>query len=164
MKRKLIDEKGRLFGAVSLIDILAVLIVVVLGFAVYTRFFTKEATAVAAVNDTFEYDLRIENVRMLTIDALREGDRIYDTDNDIYLGTITGIEYEDALVESKLADGTYAYAPAENRYDVTLHITAEGLVSSGRYYASRSFEISANAQVWFHTKYCSTSGFVWEII
>ena len=163
MNKKLIDEKGRLFGAVSIVDLFAVLLVIVLAFAVYSRFFTKETTALAAVNDTFTYVLRVESVRQVTVDVLRVGDVIYDTDNDIKLGVITDIEYGDAMRESKRADGSYVYTPVENRYDVTLTISADGLISSGRYYASRSFEISANAQVWFHTKYCSTSGTVWEI-
>jgi hypothetical protein len=162
-KVKIIDEKGRLFGKISLIDILVVVIVVVLAFAVYTRFFQKEQTAVAVSNDTFTYELKIKSVRDLTANALQVGDVLYDSDNETYLGKISNISVTPSYTESVTADGVYVVAPMENRYDVVLTIDSEGLISAGRYYASRTYELSVNASVGFHTKYLTASAFVWSI-
>ena len=50
--KKLVDEKGRLFGKVSLIDIFVILFALVLAVAVYLRFFTNETTSLRGENDT----------------------------------------------------------------------------------------------------------------
>ena len=161
---KIIDDKGRLFGKISLVDILVVMIVIVLGFAVYSRFFTQEQTAVGSVsNDEFTYVLRLNGVRSMTAEALRVGDAIYGTDNGTYLGTISNIEVKDSYQEFATVYGTTVVAPAENRYEVLLTIASEGLITSGKYYVSRSYELGANMTVGFYTKYCSTAGYVWSI-
>ena len=163
MKRKLIDERGRIFGLVSVIDILAILVVIVLAFAVYTRFFSREQTAISVENDTFTYELRVNGVRTWTVDAFQEGDRLYNSENGVYLGQVTGVSYEPAVQEARLTDGTYVLAPVEDRYDMLLTIEVDGLVNGERYFASRTYELNVNARVSIITKYCATTGTVWSI-
>ena len=164
MRRKLVDEQGRIFGAVSVIDILVVLVVIVLAFAVYTRFFERAETAVSSsAQNTFTYEMRVPAVRQGTMESFRVGDKVYDSENDAVLGIITDIAVEDAMKETRLADGSYVLAPVQNRYDITLTIEASGLVADGRYYASKTYEINANAKLDFYTKYCTTTGLVWSI-
>lgn len=161
--KKLVDEKGRLFGKVSLIDIFVILFALALAFAVYLRFFTNETTSLRGENDTFTYTLRINGVRTWTVDGFQVGDKIWDTDHDTYLGVITGVEAVPATWEYDLMDGSSTVAGSENRYDVYLTVEAEGLISNGRYYASRTFELGANGTLYFYTKYCSVSGTIWAM-
>lgn len=161
--KKIIDENGRLFGKVSILDLFVLLIALVLAFAVYSRFFTKEATATAATNDTFTYQIFVTGVRQQTVDALRAGDTVYENDDNTLIGTITDVEVGEVSQEYALSDGSYVLASSENRYQVILTVEASGLVSGGRYYASRTYELGAGAPLTFYTKYCSTSGTVWSI-
>lgn len=163
MKKKLIDEKGRIFGIISGVDILVVLVVAVLAFAVYTRFYNRDATSVAVQNDTFSYQLKVMQVRYSTYESLMPGDVLYDLDNGTRIGVITNVECEPSMAETALADGSFVVAPIENRYDVLISLDAEGLMTGGRYYASRIYEINVNSKVEFYTKYCTTSGYVWTI-
>lgn len=164
MKRKIIDEKGKIFGVISAIDILVVIVLVVLGAAVYVRFFSSSTTAVSvAKDDAFTYQLNVQEVRYATYEALRVGDYLYDKENGTKLGQITDISCKPAMGDYPLADGTIVYAPVVDRYEVLLTISAEGMVSNGRYYASRIYEIMTNSRVEFYTKYCITSGLVWTI-
>ncbi|MGM9521138.1 MAG: DUF4330 family protein [Oscillospiraceae bacterium] len=163
MKRKFIDERGRFFGVISVIDVLVVVIVLVLGAAVYMRFFENEQTATAVSNDEFSYQVMLRNVRSMTADAIRVGDSIYDTENGTLLGVVTDIEAADAQRQLALEDGTYVMVPVENRYDVTITLDVSGLISNGRYYAARTYELSVNSDISFYTKYLSTSGVVWKI-
>ena len=160
---KIIDKNGRLFGKISFIDILVVIIVIVLAFAVYARFFTKTTTAVAAINDSFEVQICVYGVRQLTADAFQVGDDVYESENDTYIGTITAIEVSDAYGEYATLSGEYVVAPIEGRKDVVLTLSSEGLVSAGRYYASRTYELGANASLTFETKYCCTTGYIWSV-
>jgi len=163
MKTKLIDDKGRIFGRISAVDILIVLVVLVLCAAIYTRFFTKTETAAFVQNDSFSYQIHIRQVRFSTFDALEIGDTIYDSDNGTRLGVISDISYTPAMAESQLLDGTYVYAPVENRFDIMVDIQSDGLISGGRYYASRIYELNVNSRVEFYTKYCLSSGVLWSI-
>lgn len=161
--KKLIDEKGRLFGKVSLIDIFVLLFALVMAFAVYLRFFSNETTSIRADSDTFTYAVKVEGVRQWTVDGFHEGDKMWDSDHDTYIGTITSVRAEPSVGEFTLADGSYKMAPREGRYDVYLTVEAEGLISNGRYYASRTYEVGTNSGIYFYTKYCSVSATVWSM-
>ena len=160
---KLIDEKGRIFGKISLIDIIVVALAAVLALGLYARFFVNEKTALVMAGDKFTYEIKISSVRTFTADALQVGDKLWEKDNDTYIGTITDVRREPATQVMKLLDGSYEVVPAENRYDVYLTVEGEGLVSNGRYYASRTFEISQNAVVNIYSKYCATGSVIWQI-
>lgn len=164
MKRKIIDDKGKLFGFISAIDLLVVLVALVLGAAVYVRFFSGgTAATTAAKNDPFTYQINVQEVRYSTYESFKIGDNVYDSENGTWIGKISDISCEPAMGEFPLADGTFVYSPIENRYDVMLTLNSEGMVSNGRYYASRIYEITTNSKVELFTKYCTTSGYVWNI-
>lgn len=161
--KKLIDEKGRLFGKVSLIDIFVLLFALVMAFAVYLRFFSNETTSLRADSDTFTYTVKVEGVRQWTVDGFHEGDKMWDSDHDTYIGTITSVRSEPSTGEYTLVDGTSKIATRGDRYDVYLTVEAEGLISNGRYYASRTYEVGANSGIYFYTKYCSVAATVWSM-
>lgn len=164
MKRKLVDEQGRIFGVVSVIDILVVLIAVVLCFAVYTRFFLKAETSVSATSqDKFTYEMLVPAVREGTRDSFRIGDKVYDSENGTLLGVITDISFKAATKETRLSDGTYVLGSVQDRFDVMLTVEADGMISDGRYYASKTYEINANSTLEFCTKYCTATGSIWSI-
>jgi len=163
MKRKLIDENGRLFGAVSAVDVLVVILVLVLAAGVYTRYFRKTETSVSAGGDRIVYQLRVQTARQLTADALRVGDKLYESDNDTPIGTIADIDVQPARQETQRADGTMVYGTVENRLDITLTVEADGLITDGRYLVSKTYEINANTSVSAYTKYCTVNGVIWSI-
>ena len=163
MKRKFIDEKGRFFGVVSVIDIIVVAIVLVLAAAVYMRFFANQESVTAADGTTFTYQIRVRTIRPEMAEMLQVGDQLYDKDTGYHIGTITAVDIEPATQNTPLADGTYVEGPVENRYDVTLDVETEGLISNGRYYAGRSYEVSVSDTLSFYSKYISNTGVIWSI-
>ena len=76
--KKIIDEHGRVFGKVSVIDFLVVLIVLVLGAALYVKYNVLEATSVAGKTDTIAYAITIYGAREYTANGIRIGDAIYE--------------------------------------------------------------------------------------
>ncbi len=132
-------------------------------FAVYLRFFSNETTAVRGGGDTFTYTVKIDAVRQWTVDGFHEGDKLWDSDQDTYIGTIREVRVEPSTWEFTLVNGTTKVAPREDRYDVYLTVEAQGLISNGRYYASRTYELGANTAVYFYTKYCAVTATVWSI-
>ena len=160
--KKIIDEKGRLFGKISIIDVFVIILVLALGAAIYMRFFAKNETAVTSEVE-FTYQLKVESVRISTAENVRAGDKVFATDSGAYMGTITDVEVTNAVVELPKSDGTFAASETDARRDVVMTVQGAGIISNGRYFADRNFEIAVNDKIDFCTKYCDFEGYVWSI-
>jgi len=154
--KKIIDEKGRLFGKISIIDLVVLVVVAILVVAVMIKFTALEKSSVGA-SDTITYQVRIENIREYTTKGVRIGDIIYENVGGTNIGVVTNIEVSQAMATQVLADGSFARVPVENRYDVVLTVECEGLVSNGRYYLNKTYEISSGLSRAMFTKYCTFS-------
>ncbi len=157
--KKLIDERGLLFGRISVVDILAVLVVLLLGVMVYTRFFSGGE---ADISDTgsvrVEYEMRISGVRQFTVDAIKPGDAVYESENGTALGTVTDVRTESAVKKVETADGRVVLAENPGYYDIWLTLSADCSESGGRYYIGGTFELLPNAECTIRTLYAATTG------
>lgn len=160
--KKIIDEKGRLFGKISIIDVFVIILVLVLAAAIYMRFFTKNETAVTSEVD-FTYQIKVYAVRPTTANNVKAGDKMYSSESGALLGTVTDVEVTDAVIEIEKSDGTFAEAATGDRCDAVITIDGTGIISNGRYFADRSFEIAVNDRVEVCTKYCTFGGYIWSI-
>jgi hypothetical protein len=156
--RKIIDDRGRLFGSISVIDVIVAAVVVVLAVAVFVKFRPDESPAATTNTANVTYTVKISGIRISNANLLRRNDRLYTKDSEIYIGTIVDINVEDAYGIDTIMDGTYVRARVHERYDVTLTISAPCSYSNSRYYINRTFELNANAEIWMHTKYNELSG------
>ena len=87
--KKIIDEKGRLFGNISIVDILVIIIAVVLVAAVYVKFHSNERTSTLKDLETVTYVYSIEGVREGVPASIKVGDGLYDQENDVCLQEMT---------------------------------------------------------------------------
>ena len=153
--KKIIDEHGRIFGKISVIDIFVILIVLALGAALYLKFNVLDFTNKSAETDTLTYSVTISGVRQYTADGLKTGDLIYDTHGSSSpIGKITAINVTDAVKAAGTLDGTIVLGRYIGRYDVTLTVTADGVKSGGRYLVNKTYELNANSERELQTKYC----------
>lgn len=163
--KKIIDEKGRVFGRISIIDFIVIAIVLVLGIALYIKFNVLEVTSNSAETTKITYELKISGIRDFTIESIQAGDILFDltNDNGNSIGTIVSVVSEPAQAACERIDGTYIIGNVEGRYDLTLTIEANGLANSGRYFINKTYEINANSIRLFYTKYCTFSATIMEI-
>jgi archaellum component FlaF (FlaF/FlaG flagellin family) len=164
--KKIIDEYGRVFGKVSVIDFLVVLIVLVFGAALYVKYNVLEVTSVAGKTDTITYAITIYGAREFTAKGIQIGDAIYDKSGSggHSVGTITGKTVTDAKKIQALTNGTIVYGNYEGRYDITLTITASGAVTDGRYLVNKTYEVNTNSIRIFYTKYSTFEATITEIL
>ena len=151
--RKVLDDKGRLFGRVSIIDLLVLVVAIVIIVAAYTKFNVFDSPASTTSTVAVTYTVRIPAIRSTNANLLRVGDSLYSLDTGTNVGVITNIEITEAIGPEFLVDGTIIEERIEDRLDVLLTVLAQCSHSNGRYYANRSFELNANAQERFFTKY-----------
>ena len=135
-----IDEKGRLFSKISIVDILVLIFVVCAALFVGLKFFAPAENITGAQETAYEYTFKVENVRQASVDALKrsEGKSVYDS-KGTFLGTLKQIvsteTYKDAVT---MPDGTMISAEVPDKYsvkavvDVTARKTTDSIMVSNK--------------------------------
>jgi hypothetical protein len=157
---KFIDKQGRLFGRVSVIDLLVILVVVVLAAVLCLR---KSALEHTSPTSSIVYCLRLSGIRDEMVNCWQVGDQVFDEDSGIVIGVISAIDVQPCEASAPLADGTYVTSTVDGRKDMTLTLSAEGFVSNGRTYVDRTYEINVNSTRTLSTKYADFDCIITEI-
>lgn len=157
--KKIIDQNGRLFGKISVIDVLFLLVVAAVCAAFYVKFNVLDVTRKTVDTVPVTYKITIYGVRDYTVMSLAVGDLIYDKDysGEQPVGKITDISVQDAVRAVEKTDGTIVSGPVEGCYDVTLTLSAQAIRSSGRTLVNRTYEVNVNSERVFNTKYATFS-------
>ena len=162
---KIIDNNGRLFGKLSVIDLLVILVVAVMAFALHTKNNTLTVTSSSTPGTTITFTAIAENLDMQVADAIAVGDKLYDEDHSTggAIGTITSVEKLPAEKTEKLTSGTYVRLTNPDGANVRITVECSGIVTEGRYSINRVYELGVNAKRNFYTPYAIFEGFVTEI-
>lgn len=157
-----INKDGKLFGKISIIDIVVIIAIVLVGCGAYLRFL-KPNQKVETVNQTIEYTMRVAGVRVGTVEALKNFSPIYNCETKEYLGEIVGIEYAEATEDKIMHNGEIKNLPIPERYDVILKVRVDGKVNSSGFYTATNQAIYAGASHTFSSKYAQTTGRIDEV-
>ena len=160
--KKIIDRNGRLFGFISVIDLLVIVVVAVMGFALYTKNTQMAITSPNTADQTITYQILASGIRTYVAEAVREGDQLFDPDRSSggTLGTITDIQLMPGTKLAEFDDGTVAAATVEDGVDMLITVEGTGLVSDT---LNRVYELGVNSSRTFCTKYAEFIGTVTEI-
>jgi len=142
----LLDEKGRLFGKISIVDIGVLLLIAVLIGGVYYKFFMVDKDQNAAKFDTIEYKVLVEEVRQQSVDAIEIGADIYDVKTNSPMGRITDIEVLPATDQLTKADGTMVIAEKPERFNVLITIRVPGIETKYGFRANGRLDINRESQ------------------
>ena len=161
---KLIDRNGRLFGKISIIDVLVIAVVLFLAAALqFKGNQTHTSTSVTEVPIT--YQITVRGVRNYVAEAIQTGDVLYDLDMDSsgHLGEITAIKVLPSAKLAEFHDGTVEFVPAEDSVNLLLSVKASGLINDGRYLINRVYDLGLNASRNLYTPYAQFVGVVTSI-
>ncbi|UOO38588.1 DUF4330 domain-containing protein [Oscillospiraceae bacterium CM] len=154
--KKIIDENGRLFGKVSIIDFFVLLIVLVIVAALVVKFNLLDVTRQGADLKPVTYTVAVNGVRQYSVDSLKPGDVLFDKGNGgNAVGTITAVDYKPAVTASEKIDGSLVNGSYEGYFDVILTIKTDGIVTDGRTFSGKTYELNVNSNRNFYTKYTS---------
>lgn len=157
-----INKEGKLFGKISIIDIVVVLAIAVLAFGLYVRFGGEE-TRVSTQKQQIEYTLLVKGVRIGTVEALQQLGPVTNVSTKEYAGDITEVTYEDAIDARVLANGKVVATPLPQRYTATVKIRVDGSVNQSGYYTSTNQSINIGSTLYFTSKYANTSGVIVDV-
>lgn len=148
----LLDEKGKLFGRISIIDIGVLLLIIALLGGVYYRFFTVDRNHNAAKFDTLEYKILVRAVRQQTVDAIETGAEIYDVKTDASMGKIINKEVLPATEQLTKADGTMVIAEKPERFNVVVTIQVPGVETEYGFRANGRIDLNRESQMVLDTR------------
>lgn len=123
---KVIDRQGRLFGKLSIIDLLIVAVVVA-ALMVFYMFFVKGTSQIQVVGDkhTVTYTVEVKNVNEAFTKQPQIGQNLFNSSKNTYIGKVVGIEVlPDDDVHQNYETGSHELIDEVDEYKVL--ITAEG--------------------------------------
>lgn len=162
---KLLDKNGRMFGLISVIDVVVIIAVIVVCFGVYVKNNVLETTSGNLENTRISMTFEVRVVEPYVADALSIGDAVFDKDHATggAIGYITNIEYTEPGTIRELYDGSFTKVGSDKEVNVLVTIEGTGSYINGRYSFNRVYEMGLNAARVFQTKYAKVEGFVSDI-
>ena len=160
----IIDEKGKLFGKISIVDIAAILLVFALLGGVYFKLFVYGRNMEKTNATKFNYQVMVSDVRMVSVDALQIGNKVFDEDTKEYLGIIVDKEIKPCQLNLLKNDGTYVKAEKPDRYNVIITVEATGIVNNEGYIINGKREIKRGLEQKLVTRVIAPNATVLDII
>ena len=156
------DKNGKLFGKISIIDLIVLLLVLVVAVGSVWRF-ASPAAVLNQSNITVDFTIRIDGVRDFTLVNYREGLRVYNRQAGQFIGHISGIRYTDHYQPHPLPDGTVASVAIPGQITIYMDVTANGRETPTAIYVEGTHEITAGSLIYLNTKYVQVSGAIHSI-
>lgn len=165
---KIIDRNGRLFGKISVIDVLVILVALVMAAALYFKG-QQTHTGITVTEQTIIFRIRARGVNDYVAAAIQEGDGVYDS---VYssggrsLGEIIGIQVECApgTKLEDLGNGIFGPKVADDTVDLLITVRGRGLVNGKNYSLNRVYDLGVNSYRTYQTKRAEFMGTVAEIL
>lgn len=161
---KMIDRNGRLFGKISVIDLLVVAVVAVM--AVALNFKSNQThTGTSVTEEPITFQIRVRGVRSFVADCIAVGDGLYDqnySSGSRSLGRITDIQVErdPGTVISSLSDGTIVLAETEDSVDLLLTVEGSALINGKSVAVNRIYDLGVNSARTYYTQRAQFTGMV----
>lgn len=119
---KIINEKGKLFGIINIIDLSVLLILALLVVGGAKRMKTKPITVADTSKAIVSFE--VSNVRVPSVENIVVGDPIYHYDKGTYIGNIIEVSHEPYMEPVESGD-KWVNAEVPGKYVVTFKVEAE---------------------------------------
>ncbi len=161
----IMNSKGKLFGKISIVDILVVAVIVIVAAGIAFRFSGNKGKAVVTGN-TFTYTVEVNNVRQATYDAVEKsvGGHFFScekTGDD--MGVLESFDAEPGTLMVEKADGTAVLAEVPGNYNLKLHFKIDGKINDNGYYTSLMRGVNVGAGYTIKSKYSTVFGTVIQL-
>jgi len=157
------DKKGRLFGKISIVDLLVILLVLVVAGGTIYRF-TADSTRFDDGDVTINYTIRVEGVRAFTVYYYHAGLRVYERMSNQFIGNIEDFRVVPHYQIHSLEDGSMVreYFP-DTHVNIYIDITSPGRQTPYGYFAQGTFEVAANSITNIRTRYVQVEGTIHSV-
>lgn len=159
------NKIGNIVKKISIVDVIVVIALIFVLIAVHDKF--KDVSSNSVVLDTsnisFEYTVKIQNLRPTSGEMLQVGDIVYDKVSGTQIGKISSVSVNDTVLQLETMTGEIINDDFEARIDVLLTIETPGSIKNGEYMAGNLIRILLGKNLELVTKYVQTSGVIIDI-
>ncbi len=120
---KIINEKGKLFGLINIIDLSVLVILILLVVGGVSRMKGKPIVASESTEGIISFE--VEDVRMPSVENVKVGDPLYHYDKGDYLGEIIEVSHEPYKEPLESGDGKWINAEVPEKYIINFKIKAD---------------------------------------
>lgn len=153
---KLLDERGRLFGLINLIDLAVVLIIAALGAGLYFKS-NKLVDSTPLSTTPIKMEILCMDMNPDIAGQIKVGDGLWESDTKAFLGKVTNLEVRQARQMIPTADGRMVWADLPNRKEVLLTLQGDGTISEGEVRLGRR-DVRAGLLVFVHSQTWTARG------
>ena len=159
---RLIDDRGKILGLINIIDLVALGLILVVGFVGASRFLGWRPERHEPGDVAVRFTAEVSNVRQPTVNVVRVGDVIRDHITGGTLGTIVETEVIPYTTGVETADGRVVLAEVPDRY--VIYVTLEGRAHDlGTALRAASHELRVGATVMLQSRMYTAQSTVLEI-
>lgn len=142
MQKVIIDDKGRLYGKVSIIDILAILILVaIVGVLGYRYALPAASGSLAPKHDTLNIVFYEEEVNDFTTSAIKKGSPVRERLQNTNFGKVVDIEIGESVSWGESAEGQFVSSGKSGFSSVRVTMEVKGtlersgiIIDNSQYY------------------------------
>ncbi len=152
----IIDKEGRLFGKVSIIDIITLILVVLIGFLFLKQLGVIGSKQVAVSLDQLEITFYQEEVNDFTAESVQIGQPTKETLKNVSFGEITKIEIGDPISWDKDPDGKQVSSSREGYKSIYITTETKGrltengaLLAGEEYYVGQTIMFKAGNAIFY---------------
>lgn len=144
---KIIDKNGKLFGKISLIDIIIIASTVFVA-TIFLLNKTDNILLPITAESKVEYTVKFKayNVYKSTRSPFEVGDSLYSSNGEL-IGTITEVEEKPTISKEKLQNGTYIDFESQVNVDYFFTVSGRGTVSDKGVFADGTFALYPNNSI-----------------
>ena len=141
---------------------LIVLVILVIALFVYKQYgqqyqrFQNNDEALNLVDMT--YTFKVEEIRSMSVDAVKVGDILYEKDSKTVLGTVTAVAteaYSEGIFDG---EGNFAMAPVPEKFNLFITVNGRVLDAEDRYLAEGVLELKINSDIQLITQMVGFDG------
>lgn len=139
----IIDNKGKIFGKINIID-LSVILIIILSLAICALKFSGFGNpASGGEHKTITYTLKAKAIRQISCDSIEIGDKIYDLETKTYIGEVVGKRQEQATEYVNSADGLLEkQVEIPTKFDLYFDVKCDAQINDKGYYLSGVKEVT----------------------
>lgn len=157
---RLMDEKGRILGKISIIDLVIILVVVVAGgWFAYAKFGRNLEQGVKAREQAVEFTVVVTAVRPTTVDAIKKGGQVFEFKTGVAVGTIKGVKSEPADIWVINEDGKWLREKTTDRYDAYVTVVATARVGDN-VITVNGVETRVGSSIGLQSKWVAFTGYI----
>ncbi|MBS7297590.1 MAG: DUF4330 domain-containing protein [Eubacteriales bacterium] len=154
---KIFDDKGRIGGKLSVVDLFVVALVIACIAAIGVKLGKKET--VIGGDKVLVYNVQIENIREMSVEAIKKNlENITEATTKKEIGDIVGIDIKPARVLVKKSNGEFQFVEYDNRYDVVLTMKSKVSETDDAYYTGSGKQITVGETISINNGYSQAFG------